>query len=216
MPAPAVSPRSWELGDVVFWVPFGLFPVGSQAMTHAKQGIELFNATKDTSKLQTGSCLTVLQRWEVLERTNLKQRNCSCGDILKKQSREQYRRCTLCWMLHQALQTPATHGTTTGICWMKTGRDSVSMESHLWESSAARNWSCKTMDVDLDMPGTLDWPLRRLRFDQGHGSRNCRSCQAGQLKFIAEDRDLLNGIPAVSPAEDTALKQAETKIGEFS
>lgn len=31
---------------------------------------------------QTGSCLTVLQRWEVLERTNLKQRNCSCGDIL--------------------------------------------------------------------------------------------------------------------------------------
>ena len=66
------------------------------------------------------------------------------------------------------------------------------------------------------MPGTLDWPLRRLRFDQGHGSRDCRSCQAGQLKFIAEDRDLLNGIPAASPAEDTALKQAETKIGEFS
>jgi len=97
---------------------------------------------------------------------------------------------------------------------MKTGRDSVSMESHFWESSAA--WSCKAMDVDLDMPGTLDWPLRRLRFDQGHGSRNCRSCQAGQLKFIAEDRDLLNGIPAASPAEDTALKQAETKIGEFS
>lgn len=99
---------------------------------------------------------------------------------------------------------------------MKTGRDSDSMDIHLWESSAARNWSCKTMDVDLDMPGTLDWPLRRLRFDQGHGSRNCRSCQAGQLKFIAEDRDLLNGIPAASPAEDTALKQAETKIGEFS
>ena len=77
----------WELGDVVFWVPFGLFPVGSQAMTHAKQGIELFNATKDTSKLQVASCLTVLQRWELLERTNLKQRNCSCGDILNTEQR---------------------------------------------------------------------------------------------------------------------------------
>lgn len=36
---------------------------------------------------------------------------------------------------------------------MKTGRDSDSMDIHLWESSAARNWSCKAMDVDLiDMP----------------------------------------------------------------
>ncbi len=65
---------------------------------------------------------------------------------------------------------------------MKTGRDSDSMDSigQVWEGEgfAAKNWSFfrgKAMDV----PGTLDWPLRRLRFDQGRGSRSCRFCQAG-------------------------------------
>lgn len=57
MPAPAASPRSWELGDVVFGCHSGCFPVGSQAMTHAKQGIELFNATKDTTRWE--------YRWQV-------------------------------------------------------------------------------------------------------------------------------------------------------
>ena len=64
MPAPAASPRSvrgnW-VSDVDFLgSEFRLFS-GWEAMTHAKQGIELFNATKDTKIFRSEGRWILLQ-----------------------------------------------------------------------------------------------------------------------------------------------------------